>query len=119
MEKIVEVNGWLMMLGFGGVGGVLSWGIKKILHAFKDDRIKLNQKIANLDGRIDSLEASNVALLGDKIYHLSQSYLDRGWVSVEELKNLERLYKSYKASGGNSTAEVLYLRVQQLPNKPI
>jgi hypothetical protein len=48
-----------------------------------------------------------------------KSVMERGWVSVEELEDLEKyLYEPYKRMGGNGTAEAMLQKVKQLPNKP-
>lgn len=104
MEKIVEVNGWLVSLGFSGIGGILLYAIKLAYGAVK-----------NIDKRIDVLEESNLALLGDKVYHLCKSYIKRGWCTVEERRNLDRLFSAYEARGGNGTAKKLWERTQALP----
>lgn len=111
MHKLIEVNGYLVTFGFGTIGSILIWGIKLMVNALKGDR-------ENIERRIDILEASNVALLGDKIFHLCRSYLKRdfgGWVTIEERQNLDRIFKSYESSGGNSTAKQLYQKTTGLP----
>lgn len=46
--------------------------------------------------------------------------LERGYVTTEELEDLEKyLYEPYKAQGGNGMAEELMKRVKQLPNRPV
>lgn len=104
METIYEINGVLVALGFGSIGGIMVAAIKLAYNAVK-----------NIDRRIDALEESNLALLGDKIYHLCKSYIKRGWCTVEERRNLDRLFNAYEARGGNGTAKKLWERTQNLP----
>lgn len=104
MQKFIEVNSWLVSFGFSGIGAILLWAIKLAFNA-----------VRRLDGRIDALESSNIALLGDKIYHLCKSYIKRGWCTVEERRNLDRLFEAYEFGGGNGTAKKLWERTQTLP----
>lgn len=106
----MEVNASLAMLGFGTIGTITIGIFKFMFNTIKSDRKRI-------DERLDLLETSNVALLGDKIFHLCQAYLKRGWVSIDELKNLERIFKSYEANGGNGTAKHLYEKVLKMPNE--
>lgn len=48
-----------------------------------------------------------------------KAILDRGYVQMEELEDLEKyLYEPYKRMGGNGTAEAMLMKIKQLPNKP-
>lgn len=60
------------------------------------------------------LKEASVALLHNEIYKICREYLNRGWVSVSELDNLEYLWSGYKELGGNGTGELLYTRVSAL-----
>ena len=56
-----------------------------------------------------------LAILHDRIYHDCQFYLAQGYVDMAGLKNVEYLYRSYHALGGNGTGTELYNRVKALP----
>lgn len=70
---------------------------------------------------IDSKSASREMLLGlgrDKLISKCHEYIDQGWISVEELADLEKyLYTPYRKLGGNGTGEILFEKVNKLPNK--
>ena len=52
----------------------------------------------------------------DRIYELSNCYIERGWISTDEYENLVKyLYEPYKKLGGNGTAERLITEVNKLP----
>lgn len=65
----------------------------------------------------DAIKEGLLALLHDKIYNYCQMYIDRGYITVEEMKNLEYLYNSYRALGGNGTGQEIYERAKELPIK--
>ncbi|MEG2118630.1 MAG: hypothetical protein RRY76_05435 [Clostridia bacterium] len=67
--------------------------------------------------RIKASEKGLVAMLHDRIYQACIFYLNRGWVTIEDMRNLEYMYKPYAAMGGNGTAKELYERVLDLQIK--
>ena len=71
----------------------------------------------NMKNKLSSLEIAMKAISHDKIYKLTDEYIDRGWVTLDELDNLEYLYTAYRTLGGNGTGEKRYNRVQALPVK--
>ena len=62
-------------------------------------------------------KAALVALLHDRIYDLSQQYITRGFVTVEEYDNLNYLWEPYSDLGGNGTGKKLFEQVGKLDIK--
>lgn len=58
-----------------------------------------------------------LALLHNAIYSQCKEHLARGYVSIDDQKELEYLYTPYKMLGGNSVAEANYNKVLQLPTQ--
>ena len=56
-----------------------------------------------------------VAILHDRLYQSCSAFLTCGEVSVGDLGNVECLYQSYAALGGNGACASLYERVKCLP----
>lgn len=106
MDKVLEINSVMLALGFGGIGSIL-------IATFK--RIKRSREETEL--RFKNLEFANVALLHDKIYQQCTMFINAGWISVDDLENLEYLWRGYRNLGGNGTGEILYNKVKALPNK--
>lgn len=63
------------------------------------------------------IEAAILALLHDRLYQACNFYLERGYCSVDDKKNIEYMYKPYRELGGNGTAEHMYKQCQDLPIK--
>ena len=61
-----------------------------------------------------SIKIGMVALLHDSLFRNCESYINKGEISVNELDNLESLYSSYHALGGNGTGTALYERCKNL-----
>lgn len=54
----------------------------------------------------------------DRLMHLCHKYIDRGYITVDELRDLNKyLYQPYRKLGGNGTAELLFNKVTNLPNE--
>ena len=56
-----------------------------------------------------------LAMLHDRLYQACLHYISQGWIDDDGLKNLEYLYRSYHALGGNGTGTELYNRAKALP----
>lgn len=58
-----------------------------------------------------------VALLHNSLFKNCTEYINRGEISTSELDNLEEIYNSYHALGGNGTGTALYERCKNLKIK--
>ena len=87
---------WLEVL-FSGILFVLGVLLKMIFVRMKKEFEE--QKI---------LKSGVVALLHDRIYQYTDFLIKKEFITVEEFDNLQYLYHSYKALGGNGTGKVLY-----------
>ena len=56
-----------------------------------------------------------LAIMHDRLYQSCTYYIKQGHIDMGGLKNLEYLYKSYHALGGNGTGTELYNRAKALP----
>lgn len=73
-----------------------------------------------LKQRRNKLSVEQKMLLGlahDVLYKRLEYYLARGYVTVDELENLEYMFVPYKQLHGNGTCERLYEAVYQLPHE--
>lgn len=61
------------------------------------------------------MEEALCAMLHERIVRFCERLLIIGYVTADDLKELDYLYNPYRALGGNGTAERLYNKVQQLP----
>jgi hypothetical protein len=59
-----------------------------------------------------------LAMLHDRLYQLCNEYIERGYCTVDERKNLEYLYSAYHGLGGNGTGTDLYNNSTKLPYNP-
>lgn len=71
---------------------------------------------------IESKSTMRKMVLGigyERLMSACKKHITAGWISVEELADLETyLYQPYKKMGGNGAAEILMQRVAALPTEP-
>ena len=70
----------------------------------------------------DILKPTNSMVLGigyDRLIHICNKYIDKGWIDINELNDINKyLYTPYRELGGNGTAEMLFKKLEALPNTP-
>lgn len=108
LDRFLEINSLFVALGSGGV-------ISLFVRVFKQLKAQREQT----ERRFRNLESANLALLHDKIYQQCIYFLEQGWISVDDLENLEYIWKGYRALGGNGTGEALYSKILTLPHHPL
>lgn len=111
LDELLELNGVLMSFGVGGIVGVLAWVGKLI----KKNKEATEQTKQLTEKRFVVLEAANVAILHNEIYKQCTYFISQGEISVDDLDNLDYLWRGYHRLGGNDTGELLYNRVKELP----
>lgn len=71
--------------------------------------------ITKLAEKKDSKTQLLIGLAHDRILHLCEKYIERGWLTKEEYDDLHKyLYEPYTKSGGNGSAEKMVKKVDQL-----
>lgn len=66
---------------------------------------------------IKALQDGIKAILHDRIIQKCEFLINRGYVTSDDLEELEYLNGPYKALGGNGTVEVMLREVRKLPKK--
>ena len=109
----------------GGVGTALVGGVFTLL------QYRLNRKAAREDRAVELgveesrelkrlvrvLVEADRTILYDRIKHLGKSYLARGYVTVEELEDLDLMHEVYhnkEKLGGNGFLDALMTKVHTL-----
>lgn len=113
MDKILEINSFLVTV-FGV--GIIS-GLTKLHQYYKKTVEKREQREKKLDDRFLRLEKAQIAMLHNKIYRQCIRHLEDGYISIDDLDDLQYMFEAYVALGGNGTGEHLFIRVKNLPNR--
>lgn len=92
---------------FGALSGALGWAANRL-------RTRRREQSAERA----SLREGMLALLHSELYRRYGECLQKGFTSMDDLKNLEYLYRPYHALGGNGTGTELYMRVKKMPTEP-
>lgn len=85
--------------------------------AQKEDKAdqKISERVATNEEEIKTVREGLIALLHDRIYSGCIHNLKKGSIDESDLRNMEYLYTSYHALGGNGTGTELYERFKDLP----
>ena len=78
----------------------------------------LRRKVAAQKQQYDHTYEGVKALLHDRIYMECSRWIEAGYCSLEDRKNIEYMYRPYHSLGGNGTGERLYNVMQSLPFEP-
>ena len=101
------LNMVLMPLMASLLGG-LTAAVKKLWNKQKE-QAKAQEK------RQETVEKGVMALLHDGLFRACSTALEKGKINVDEMDNINYLYKPYATLGGNGTGKQLFERVNQLP----
>ena len=91
------------ILGYILTGGIAA-GVMKILDTLIAHRLQ----------KKDVTRCALLALLHDRLYSACTFYLDRGWCSAEDKRNLEYMFRPYEKLGGNGTCKAMYNQCMSL-----
>lgn len=102
MEQILSIIG--IVAGSTGISSIIVACLSR--HWAKKDKE---------DGRIDALVDAQKVLMIDRVRFLGSSYVEKGYVSLEDKENLQSMYDAYKALGGNGHLVTIMQEVDRLP----
>ena len=116
MEDFIKKY-WLETL-FSTIITGLTFAVKHLYKRLKDKDLEQKKKLAEEAKEQELIKEGVLAILHDRLYTVCQTCLDRGFIYVTELENLEHLYKGYSGLGGNGTGEIMYKRCKSLRIEP-
>lgn len=116
---------WLPVILGGGVGTALVGGVFTLVQwrlnrkAAREDRAAEmgGQELQELKRLVNVLVEADRTILYDRIKHLGKSYIVRGYITVEELEDLDLMHGVYhdkEKLGGNGFLDALMKTVHAL-----
>lgn len=108
-----------------GIFGLIQWRLNR--KAVKEDKAEersaasctaRGQEIRELKKMMEVLVVADRTILYDRIKHLGKSYIARGYVTVEELEDLDLMHSVYHDKDkldGNGFLDALMNTVHRLP----
>ena len=78
---------------------------------------RLAKRVKEQEEERKAIKAGLLAILHDRLYAKCSRYIAQGSIDTDGLRNLEYLYRSYHALGGNGTGTELYNRAKALQIK--
>lgn len=94
--------------------------LTKTVNDFKEDEKQKNkmidQRLENIEKRLDALTEAQKVILLDRILYLGQSYIDKKVISYDDRKRFHDMHDSYhNGLGGNGDADLVVAGVDALP----
>ena len=77
----------------------------------------LSKRVKEQEEERKAIKEGLLAILHDRLYAECSRCLAQGSIDTDAMRNLEYLYRSYHALGGNGTGTELYNRAKALPIK--
>lgn len=111
------INTWLMTFFKVSIGSGLIIIVKSIYGYVKKIYARSKAEDTQRDEALDLLKKAVMAQQHDTLYRLTDEYLNRGYITLAELDNLEYIYESYEDLGGNGSGEYRYNKCKELPLK--
>lgn len=129
------MENFLIILG-GGLGIALVEGVVKIVQwkmarkaqiedkaddAKADEEDDRKKELDEINEKMDVLREALQISLFDRIKYIAKAHIERCWISVEDLEDLERMHKVYhnkEKLNGNGFLDGLMAKVRELPNHP-
>ncbi|MCD5003454.1 hypothetical protein IV487_13370 [Enterococcus saccharolyticus] len=112
LERLEEINSLFVLIFGSGISIFLQLILKQIN---KRNNVRKEEE-GNVTARLEKLEFASLAMLHNNIYEQCEEYLTNGYISIDELDDLDYLFRAYKGLGGNGAGETLYHKVRALPN---
>lgn len=78
---------------------------------------RLAKRVKEQEEERKAIKAGLLDILHDRLYAECSRYIAQGSIDTDGLRNLEYLYRSYHALGGNGTGTELYNRAKALQIK--
>lgn len=75
---------------------------------------KVSKRLTTVVNKYEAVEDGVLSILHDRLQQACVYHLKVGHISVDDLENLETMFKSYTRLGGNGTVKKLYERCQEL-----
>ena len=94
---------------------LLYWALTGVVGAFA---VWVWRKIKAQKVEQDAIEDGVKAILHDRIYQAHHHYIEQGYCSLDDKKNIEYLYRPYERLGGNGTGKQAYKEIMGLPTEP-
>lgn len=74
------------------------------------------QAFHDMENRIDKLTAICTGLAYDRIIHVGERYLERGYITIDEREDFRKyLWSPYHNAGGNGSGDAMMKALDELP----
>lgn len=99
---------------------IIKWWLdrkNKNLENINDNLNDLNVKIDNLQEKTEANADGTKQILRYRLIKDMGKAINKGYVCIKDLTEINNLYESYKSLGGNSVVDEIYSKYVKLPIK--
>lgn len=95
---------------------ILNEGYDLIVEIYEKKKMETdkNKQIGELQTQVEKIGDGVVALLHFRLYVECQRIICCGYCSLDEWEDLEHLFQTYEALGGNGTGKILYQEAKEI-----
>ena len=102
------------------IAGVIGWAVKVILDTIKHGQEESKGWRIKVEKDIQDIKDATQANVRTNILHYCEKYIDRGWITPQELDSLTDLHKKYRALNDNNGFIDSYMhRVDNLERREV
>lgn len=103
-----------------GAVATITVAIIEAIAAWERKKAKEERTIADKNRkRIDAIESGVESLLRDSIISRYNKYMEQRCIPIYGMENVEEMYGSYSALGGDGTITKLVEELRKLPSNPV
>lgn len=112
------------------VGSIITFNLQRKAKK-EDDKNVMNTRLTEVEKRLaamekqmdlmfkrmELLERADLSLLRERLFYNCKAHIRDGFITVDDMEEIDALYASYTALNGNGTGTKLYNDVKRLPLK--
>ena len=104
----------LAMLGSSGLWAFIQWAITNSRK--RKRRAEIVEKLDQHEEEIRQIKAMSLGALYDRAKFLGESYLKKGWWTLNEYEDFKKyIYEPYHNAGGDGTIDKIWLELEKMP----
>ncbi|MBK0348714.1 hypothetical protein JDW15_08805 [Aerococcaceae bacterium zg-ZJ1578] len=108
IKHLIEV---LVLGSFSFMG----WAIRRLTKIYEKHLNEKREQVVKESEEQELLKQGVLAILRCEINKLCYEVRDRGYITVEEKRDLDDMMKAYTALGGNGRTHIMYEQIEKLP----
>lgn len=94
---------------------IVKKAVSAVRQVLEEPISEVNSTLNNIEKKQELIKQGTLAILHYRIYEDANQYIAQGYITTEQMDDLEHLFSPYEELGGNGTAKKLYKKCLDLP----